>query len=50
MIFQVYTKYLNNTQFKNMLKQANNNWLGLPVDNVINSILNFIESLENVTV
>lgn len=49
-LYKILDRTLNNTQFKNMLKQANNNWLGLPVNDVVNSILNFIESLETVTV
>ena len=49
-LYKILDRTLNNTQFKNMLKQANNNWLGLSIDDVINSILNFIENLEIVTI
>ncbi len=44
-LYKILVQTLNNRQFKNMLKQANNNWLGLPVDDVIENILKFIESL-----
>ena len=45
-LYKILEQTLNNDSFKNMLKQANNNWLGLPVDDVVNNILNFIKSLE----
>lgn len=41
---------LNNNQFKAMLNIARNNWLELEVDEVIESILEFIKSLELVEV
>ena len=49
-IYKVLSQTLNNKQFKNMLKKANNNWLGLPVNDVSNNILNFIESLNMISV
>lgn len=39
-----------NSRYKSMLNQANNNWLNLPVDVVINNILEFLSSLEVVSV
>ena len=38
------------SQDQSMLNQANNNWLNLPVDIVINNILEFLSSLEVVSV
>ena len=49
-LYKVLSQTLNNKQFKNMLKKANNNWLGLPVNDVSNNILNFIESLNMISV
>ena len=43
-------KILNNKQFKNMLKMARNNWLELPIDDVVNKIIEFVKSLELVKV
>ncbi len=37
---------LNNNEYKNSLSQARNNWLELPIDNVIYEITNFFESLK----
>lgn len=39
-----------NHRYKFMLNQANNNWLNLPVEVVINNILEFLSSLEVVSV
>lgn len=39
-----------NSRYRSMLNQANNNWLNLPVDIVINNILEFLSSLEVVSV
>ena len=39
-----------NRKYKSMLSQANNNWLDLPVETVINNILEFLSSLEVVNV
>lgn len=39
-----------NSRYKSMLNQANNNWLNLPVEVVINNILEFLSSLEVVSV
>ena len=41
---------LKNSRYRSMLNQANNNWLNLPVDIVINNILEFLSSLEVVSV
>ncbi len=49
-LYRILNQTLNNKQFQNMLKQANNNWLELPVADVVNNILSFIESLDVVTV
>ncbi len=49
-LYKILSETLNNKQFQNMLKQANNNWLGLPVNEVVKSILEFIKNLENITV
>lgn len=37
---------LSNNRFKSMVNMAKNNWLELPIDDTINSILDFISSLE----
>lgn len=37
---------LSNNNFKSMLNMANNNWMGITVDKVVEVILNFILSLE----
>lgn len=39
-----------NRRYKSMLNQANNNWLNLPVDDVIEEILKFLASLEKVII
>lgn len=39
-----------NRRYKTMLNQANNNWLNLPVEIVINNILEFLSSLEAMSV
>lgn len=39
-----------NSRYRSMLNQANNNWLNLPVDIVINNVLEFLSSLEVVSV
>ncbi len=39
-----------NRRYKSMLSEANNNWLNLPVEVVINNILEFLSSLEFVGV
>ena len=35
----------NNIGYRRMLNQANNNWLELPVENVIEDVINYFESL-----
>ena len=37
---------LSNKRFKSMVNMAKNNWLELSIDDTINSILDFISSLE----
>ena len=39
-----------NRRYKSMLSEANNNWLNLSVEVVINNILEFLSSLELVGV
>lgn len=41
---------LSNKRFKSMVNMAKNNWLELSIDDAINSILDFISSLELVEV
>ncbi len=40
---------LNNSIFKNSLKDARNNWLELSVDEVINGVIMYFKSLETIT-
>ena len=37
-------------EISKLVTDTNNNWLGLPVDDVVKSILSFIKSLEIITV
>lgn len=39
---------LNNGRYKNMLNIAANNWLELPIDKVIKSILKYLEEFKNI--
>lgn len=41
---------LNNKKFKKMLNNAKNNWLELPIDDVVNNIIEFLSTLETVEV
>lgn len=41
---------LSNNRFKSMINMAKNNWLELPIDDVINNILEFLRSLELIEV
>ena len=41
---------INNNIFKYSLLDAKNNWLGISVDEVINSVIMYFESLETITV
>ena len=41
---------LSNKRFKTMVNMAKNNWLELSIDDTVNSILEFISSLELVEV
>ena len=36
---------LNNSRFKSRINTANNNWLEIPIEDVIESILNYFEGL-----
>ena len=49
-IYEVLNNTLNNHEFQNMLNQAKNNWLELPVNKVTNSLLDFINSLSLINV
>ncbi len=40
----------SDNRFVTNLNDARNNWLGLPVNEVLNSIIIFLESLENIFV
>lgn len=39
---------LSNKRYINMLSLADNNWLEIPTDKVIKSVLNYFESLKNI--
>ena len=39
---------LNNNRFKSRINTANNNWLEIPIDDVINTILDYFDSLEKI--
>ena len=39
------TSILNNSRFKSRIGTANNNWLDVPIEDVIESILNYFEGL-----
>ena len=41
---------LSNKRFKRMINMARNNWLELPIDTVINNIIDFLSSLELIEV
>lgn len=41
---------LNNRKYKNMLNTADNNWLEMPIDEVIKSILKYLEEVNNVEI
>ena len=41
---------LNNRRYKSMLSNRDNNWIEIPVDEVINSILEYFEELKNIEV
>lgn len=41
---------LSNRRYSNMLSLADNNWLEIPTDKVIKSVLNYFESLKNIEV
>lgn len=39
---------LNNSRFKSRINTANNNWLEIPIEEVIDNVLNYFDSLEKV--
>lgn len=39
---------LNNNRFKSRINTANNNWLEMPINDVINNILDYFDSLEKI--
>ena len=41
---------LNNSRFKTRINTANNNWLDMPIEDVIESILDYFESLEKISI
>lgn len=41
---------LNNRRYRSMLSNRDNNWIELPVDEVINSILEYLEELKNIEI
>lgn len=41
---------LNNRRYNNMLNIADNNWLEIPTDKVIKSILKYLEEIDNIEV
>lgn len=41
---------LNNSVFKHSLSDARNNWLNIPVENVIDSVIEYFKSIETVGV
>ena len=49
-IIKNLTITINNNIFKRNLSDARNNWLGIPVDKVINGVIMYFESLETVEV
>lgn len=44
------TNIFNNKRYKSMLSMADNNWLEIPIDKTIISILNFFEKLKNIAI
>jgi hypothetical protein len=44
-IIKRLSSILNNSRFKARINTANNNWLEIPIENVIESILNYFEGL-----
>lgn len=47
-IISVITKILANSRYKRMLNIADNNWLEISVDKVIESLLNYFNNLKNI--
>ena len=41
---------LSNNRFKRRINMARNNWLEMPVDDVINNIIDYLSSLELIEV
>ena len=40
---------LNNSRFQSRINTANNNWLEIPIEDVIESVLNYFESIIPIT-
>ena len=40
---------LNNSRFQSRINTANNNWLQMPIKDVINSVLDYFDGLIKVT-
>ena len=49
-IINVIFKIFSNNRYRRMLTIVDNNWLEIPVDKVITSILNYLEYLKNVEI
>lgn len=47
-IIKRLSSILNNNRFKSRINTANNNWLEMPIDDVINNILDYFCSLEKI--
>lgn len=43
------TNILNNNRFQLRINTANNNWLEIPIKDVINSVLDYFDNLIKVT-
>ena len=43
------TNILNNSRFRSRINTANNNWLEIPVKDVVDNILEYFKNLEMVT-
>ena len=39
---------LNNSRFKSRINTSNNNWLEIPIEDVIDNVLNYFDSLEKI--
>ena len=43
------TNILNNNRFQSRINTANNNWLEIPIKDVIDNVLNYFDGLLKVT-